>query len=246
MKLLISSTDEKEATEAIAGGADIIDVKNPKEGSLGASFPWVIKQIKAITPPNVELSCTLGDASYHAGAMALAALGAATTGVDYIKTGLQGVKTKENAVSVITKITRAIRDHDSQIRVVVVGYADAKRVESVNPMEIPEIAHKAKLDIAMIDTAVKDGRSIFEFLTRNQLSSFVDKSHGYGLGAAIAGSLRKEDLSTINALGTDVVGLRGAACTDKDRINGRLKREMVRELAETIGKSRPIQEISMS
>ncbi len=44
--------NEKEAQEAIAGGADIIDVKNPTEGALGANYPWVIKRIKEITPKN--------------------------------------------------------------------------------------------------------------------------------------------------------------------------------------------------
>ena len=38
MKVLISPKDEFEATEAVNGGADIIDVKNPIEGSLGANF----------------------------------------------------------------------------------------------------------------------------------------------------------------------------------------------------------------
>ena len=53
--------NEKEASEAIAGGADIIDVKNPKEGALGTKYPWVIKQIKDLTPKNLEVSCTLGE-----------------------------------------------------------------------------------------------------------------------------------------------------------------------------------------
>ncbi|MCZ7626607.1 MAG: hypothetical protein M5R38_13225 [Candidatus Methylomirabilis sp.] len=35
MKLMISVRDEHEAAAALAGGADIIDVKNPAEGSLG-------------------------------------------------------------------------------------------------------------------------------------------------------------------------------------------------------------------
>ena len=39
LKLLISPMNEKEASEAIAGGADIIDVKNPKEGRVGCKFP---------------------------------------------------------------------------------------------------------------------------------------------------------------------------------------------------------------
>ncbi len=236
MKLLISPTDEKEASEAIAGGADIIDVKNPREGTLGANFPWVIKQIKRITPPNVELSCTLGDASNHPGAMALAALGAATTGVDYIKTGLQGVRNKKDAVDLMTNISRAVREYDRRIRVVVVGYADAERADSVNPLEIPGIAQEAKLDVAMIDTAVKDRKSIFEFLANDQLSDFVARSHRFGLAAAIAGSLRREDLRTVSELGTDIVGLRAAACTGRDRVNGRIRKEIVHELAEIIGK----------
>jgi len=36
--LLISPINTEEALEAIEGGADIVDVKNPKEGSLGASL----------------------------------------------------------------------------------------------------------------------------------------------------------------------------------------------------------------
>jgi uncharacterized protein (UPF0264 family) len=45
--------DQQEAKAAIAGGADIIDAKNPKEGPLGANFPWIIKSIRAIAPCNV-------------------------------------------------------------------------------------------------------------------------------------------------------------------------------------------------
>ncbi len=234
MKLLISPKDEKEAAEAIAGGADIIDVKNPKEGALGASFPWVIKRIKAITPPNVEVSCTLGDVSKNLGKTTLAALGAATTGVDYIKTGLQGVKTKEDAAFVMRKIAQAIRDYDSRIKIVVVGYADAMRAESVNPMALPEIATEAQVDVAMIDTAIKDGKNIFDWLTRKHLSRFVETSHNDGLIVALAGAIRKEDLPKIHSVDPDIVGLRSAACTDLDRVNGRLKKEAVQELANIL------------
>jgi uncharacterized protein (UPF0264 family) len=234
LKLLISPKDEKEAAEAIAGGADIIDVKNPKEGALGANFPWIIKRIREITPKNIEVSCTLGDVPNLPGAMSLAALGAATTGVDYIKAGLYGLKTEEDAVYLTRSVTKAVRDFDSSIRVVITGYADASRVGSVNPMLIPDITHKAQADIAMIDTAVKDGKNLFTFLTINQLRSFVDAAHDHSLKAALAGSLKKEDLPAVYALGADVVGLRGAACTHGDRVDGRITRETVRELVEVV------------
>ncbi len=63
--------NEKEALEAIAGGADIIDVKNPVEGALGANFPWVIKRIREITPRNIEVSCALGEVPNLPGSISL-------------------------------------------------------------------------------------------------------------------------------------------------------------------------------
>jgi hypothetical protein len=232
VKVLISPSDEKEAVEAIAGGADIIDVKNPREGALGANFPWVIKRIREIAPPHVEVSCTLGDVPNLPGAMSLAAVGAATTGVDYVKAGLYGLKTKDDAVYLMKNIGRAIRDFDSSIKVAATGYADAARIGSVNPLLVPEIAYEAEVDIAMVDTAVKDDKNLFSFLTAKQLASFVEKAHVYGLEVALAGSLRKEHLPMVYSLGAEVVGLRGAACTYGDRVNGRITKEKVRELVE--------------
>ena len=43
MELLISVVGEDEVGAAVAGHADIVDVKNPREGSLGANFPHVIR-----------------------------------------------------------------------------------------------------------------------------------------------------------------------------------------------------------
>ena len=46
MKLLVSPRTIEGAIEAINGGADIVDCKNPDEGSLGATFPWIIGAVK--------------------------------------------------------------------------------------------------------------------------------------------------------------------------------------------------------
>ena len=89
------SHEREEASEAIAGGADIIDVKNPQEGALGANFPWVIKQIREIAPKNIQVSCAIGDVPNLPGSISLAAFGAASLGVDYVKVGLYGFKTRK-------------------------------------------------------------------------------------------------------------------------------------------------------
>ena len=50
MKLLVSVIDAAEARLAVAGGVDIVDVKNPAEGSLGAPAPGVIAQVRDVAP----------------------------------------------------------------------------------------------------------------------------------------------------------------------------------------------------
>ena len=232
MKLLISAADEQEAAEAFAGRADIIDVKNPKEGALGASFPWTIKRIVQIAPANIEVSCTLGDLPNLPGSVSLAALGAAATGVDYIKVGLGGVQSKKGAIFLLRNAVKAAKDFNPSIKVVAAGYADAVRVNSIKPLFIPEIADEANADVAMVDTAVKDSKNLFTFLTREQTRCMVDEAHDRGLLAALAGSLRKEHILSVYEVGADIIGMRGAACTNIDRFNGRIVRENVLELAD--------------
>lgn len=234
LKLLISPIDEKEALEAIAGGADIVDIKNPKEGTLGASFPWIIRRIRAVTPQNIEVSCTIGDLPNLPGTASLAALGAATIGVNYIKAGLYGVKTKDEAVFLMQNVVKAVKDFDSAVKIVATGYADAERIGAVDPLLVPKIASASDCELAMLDTAVKDGQNLLDFLTVDQLKTFIDEAHGYGLKAALAGSLRKEHLPILYDLGVDVVGMRGAACTGSDRIHGRITRGTVQEIVQLI------------
>ena len=234
----MSPIDEAEALEAVAGGADIIDVKNPKEGALGASFPWVIRQIREVTPKQLEVSCTLGDLPNLPGSVALAALGAAATGVNYIKCSLYGLKTQEEAVCLMRGVVKAVRDFNYSIQIVVTGFADADRVGSVNPMLIPQITHEAGADIAMLDTAVKDGKTLLNHLKPDQLKMFVGDAHRYGLKAALAGSLKKEDLPTLCSLGVDIIGVRGAACTGGDRVNGCVTKEKVAEIVQIVQKAK--------
>ena len=176
----------------------------------------------------------MGDVPNQPGSVSLAAFGAATLGVDYVKVGLHGFKTAEEAVYLLRNVAKAAKGCNPKIKVAAAGYADAQRIDGLDPLQIPEITSKAHVDVAMLDTAVKDGKSLFAFLSREQLGKFADASHRLGLEVAFAGSLRKEDLPVVCGLGADIAGLRGAACTGSDRVGGVMKRELVRELAEVI------------
>ena len=128
MLLLISPINREEALESIEGGADIVDVKNPKEGSLGANFPWVIKEIRELTPEDKLVSATLGDVPYKPGTVSLAAMGAHVSGADYIKVGLYGTKDHDEAVEVMENVVKTVKDVSEDTIIVAAGYADAHRV----------------------------------------------------------------------------------------------------------------------
>jgi uncharacterized protein (UPF0264 family) len=232
--LLISPINTEEAREAIEGGADIVDVKNPKEGSLGANFPWVIKSIREMTPKDMLVSATLGDVPYKPGTVSLAALGAAVSGADYIKVGLYGTKNYDEAFEVMKNVVKTARDYNEDAIIVASGYADAHRVGAVDPMEIPDVAASAGADIAMVDTAVKDGKTLFDFMDIETITTFNDKIHDYGLKSALAGSVKKDQLLALHQSGCDVVGIRGAACIGGDRNSGKIHRSAVSELKKMI------------
>lgn len=237
MKLLVSPKDEDEAVEAASGGADIIDVKNPAEGSLGASFPWIIKRVREIIPLETDISATLGDLPNLPGTASLASLGAATSGANYVKVGLMGPRSAGEAVYLMSCVVRSVGQLDPPVKVVAAGYADWKRAGTIDPLLIPEIAKRSGSQVAMLDTKIKDGNRLFNFLSQEDLGLFVESSHRMGLSAALAGSIQKEDIPLLLRLNADIVGVRTAVCEGPDRVSGRISKRKVQELVNIIKQS---------
>jgi len=228
MKLLVSPINREEAIIASLGGADIVDVKNPKEGSLGANFPWIIRDVKEVVNGRQPISATIGDFNYKPGTAALAALGAAVAGADYIKVGLYDIQTEAQALELLTKITRAVKDYDPSKKVVASGYSDYKRINSISPLLLPAVAAEAGVDVVMVDTGIKDGKSTFEFMDEQELTDFTDLAHEHGLENAIAGSLKFEDLPVLERIGPDIIGVRGMVCGGDRRTT--IRQELVEKL----------------
>jgi uncharacterized protein (UPF0264 family) len=109
MKLLVSPINTTEAKAALDGGADIVDVKNPKEGSLGANFPWMIRAVIETIESKKPVSATIGDFNFKPGTASLAALGAAASGADYIKIGLYDIQTTDQAEELLSNVVRSIQ-----------------------------------------------------------------------------------------------------------------------------------------
>jgi uncharacterized protein (UPF0264 family) len=162
------------------------------------------------------------------GTAALAALGAAHSGADFVKVGLWGASTEDEAVSLL----RAVREAAGEAAVVAGAYADASRVAHapLAPELLPRVAHAAGADVCLLDTAVKDGRGLLDWLSPDPLAALVDEAHDLGLEVALAGALRAEDLPVVAATGADIAGVRSAACAD-DRRTGALDPARVRALS---------------
>jgi len=233
MKLLVSPINVEEANICKLGGADIIDVKNPKEGSLGANFPWVIKAVKNAAG-TTQVSATIGDFNYKPGTASLAALGAAVAGADYIKVGLYDIQTREQAMEMLTNIVRSVKDYDKNKKVVASGYSDYKRINSISPFELPAIGEAAGVDIVMMDTGIKDGRSTFEFLNDEELKEFVTSAKDHRLQTALAGTIKFEDIPALKIISPDIIGVRGCVCGG-DR-NSSIRKELVEKLRNEINR----------
>ena len=212
MRLLVSPMNMEEAHAALAGGADILDVKNPKEGSLGANFPWVIRSVADLARGKVPVSATIGDMEFKPGTASLAALGAASSGADYVKAGLLGVKTCDQAEEMLKAIVRAVKDLDPKKKVVASGYSDYLRVGSISPMLLPAAASEAGADVVMVDTAIKDGKPTFDFMGEKDLADFIELGHSNDLEVALAGSIGFPHLETLVRLQPDIIGVRGIVC----------------------------------
>lgn len=233
IQLLISPKTIEEAKIVISSQVDIVDCKNPEEGSLGANFPGVIKKMKDMLPRNSSqmLSATIGDFPNLPGSASLAALGAAVSGADIIKVGLKGPKNIEEGIYLMKNVVKAVKDYNKDIYVVTAGYADYVRMDSsLDFLAIPTIAAKAGAEIAMLDTYIKDDKNLFDFLNVNQLIEFKNKANELNLKVALAGNLKNSVLAKIKKINPEIIGVRSMVCEGHDRNKGTIRLDLIENL----------------
>jgi uncharacterized protein (UPF0264 family) len=218
MKLLISVVSAEEARIAVKGKPHILDIKNPDEGSLGAQFPWILKEIvDELKGSGILSSATLGDLSYKPGTAALAAFGAASCGVEYIKAGLFGTRNYTEGLNMMTAIVNSVRMVNTETLVVAAGYADYNRFGGIPYKDLVAAAKNSGSDVVMVDTAIKDGKNLFDAMTTDELKDFIDLAHESGLQVALAGSVKRRHLELLLRLNPDIIGVRGDVCENGDR-----------------------------
>jgi (5-formylfuran-3-yl)methyl phosphate synthase len=207
VKLLVSVVSAEEAHRALAGGADIIDVKDPREGALGAPSPRVLCEVVDAVRGAAPVSVALGDPPDLPHSAALAARGAASCGVDFVKVGLAGVKNVDRAVALVSAVAEAV---GAEVAVIAAGYADTG-----TPQWLPVVVERAGIAGALVDTFVKDGRGLYAWLSESELGGLIARTRAAGGSFGVAGQLRLGSLRRVDA---DVVGVRSAVCRGGERI----------------------------
>jgi uncharacterized protein (UPF0264 family) len=189
-------------------------------------------------PGDIPISAALGDVPKLPGTISQAALGAASAGADYVKIGLMGPKNVDEAISIVAAVVDTLLEFKPNVQTVAALYADYERTGTLNPSELPRIAEEAHASFAMIDTAIKDDKHLFEFMTKSEVEHFLRDCHNRKIQTALAGSLSGQAFETAIGLRPDVVGVRKAALHGTNRVTARIDQvavERLKRLVSAIG-----------
>jgi uncharacterized protein (UPF0264 family) len=214
MQLLVSVRSPAEVEPALAGGADIVDAKEPSRGSLGLVAPDTLAQILRGVPPGQPLSVALGDVETPEDLLAtITSLNLPSRSSPiFLKLGFAGVRSPERVTDLIECAVAMVAQQPSAARIVAVAYADARRAKTPAPDMIVGLAHRAGATGVLLDTHTKDGRGLLGCLTSGALAEWVSDARGLGLLTALAGEIGLDEVERIRLAGPDVLGVRGAAC----------------------------------
>jgi uncharacterized protein (UPF0264 family) len=197
--LLVSVRSAAEAESALAGGADLIDVKQPSRGALGAADAAVIRDVITAVGGRRPVSAALGEWRDWDGR-------AIPAGLQYVKWGLAA--TEIDAWGAVFELRWA----DVAADRVLVAYADAARAGSPDPDWLAERAAALGFAAFLIDTAVKDGSTLLDWVTPAALVRIRYRLADAGVPVALAGSLDETAVRHLAPLGPDWFAVRGTAC----------------------------------
>ncbi|QDT15578.1 (5-formylfuran-3-yl)methyl phosphate synthase [Alienimonas californiensis] len=240
----MSVRDAAEARAALAGGADVIDVKEPARGSLGRADEAVWAEVAALCgetgdSSRAAVSVALGEAAERPSLLQTPLI---PPGVRWAKLGLSGLlpadappgRTPQWAWDWLDARFQyeAIAAEGRTFQWVAVAYADHAACGAPAPEAVLEEAVAAGCVALLVDTFHKDGRGLFAHLPDERLTTLGEQARRRGLTFALAGSLALEDLPRALGCGAEIVAVRGAAC-DGDR-TGRISEAKVRALKSVL------------
>jgi len=224
--LLVSVRNASEAMAALAGGADVIDVKEPNAGPLGAASLDAIAGVVQAVAGAVPVTAATGELGEGFAAESL------PTGVAIAKLGLAGSadrpwrRQSERWAASLPVSTSAV----------LVAYADWQTAEAPAPEEVLSHAVEIGCRGMVFDTWSKAGGCSLDLLDAEILKALIRQAVARGMLTVLAGSMMPERLGEAASYGPTLVGVRGAACVGGRA--GHVNTDRVRMLAQRLGACR--------
>lgn len=224
MKLLVSVRGPEEVEAALAGGAALLDVKEPSRGSLGRADDAILEAVVHAVAGRRPVSAARGELG-EAGPPLFVA-------IDYAKWGLSGWGGVRSWREELRQVAKRL---PATTRPVAVAYADWQRADAPRPAEVGAFAAEARWGAFLLDTWDKDGTTLLDWLSLQELAELRDVCARAGLPLALAGSLGPSEIAKLLFLQPDWFAVRGAACAGGQR-TGRIDTGAVRRLVELLNR----------
>jgi len=231
-QLLISVTSIKEAQIALDCGADIIDLKDPDQGALGALPPELVTEIVTFVnakcePERKVISATIGDLPMEPELLLKHVLAISKTKVDIIKIGFfraqnAGLTDYQSCLDALMSIAR------SGVKLVAVLF-----VEYEYPVGLISAIKDAGFYGVMLDTTDKNGATFLDYFTVDEVKKFAHNLQVQGLLFGLAGSLNLQHVAMAKAIAPYYMGFRGGVCVNHQR-KSKLDPEKIRAIREVI------------
>jgi uncharacterized protein (UPF0264 family) len=229
-KLLVSVSSQAEALTAAENGADLIDVKNPLRGSLGAATPDVWRHVLAAVGEKFPVSAALGELRDDD----VIELAQQTAGLSFAKIGLNGC-TAPPDYDWRTEWSNWRSFLPEGVAPVMVAYADWGDCGAPSPMDLLKCVKPQRVPIVLVDTYDKSNGTLRDHCSNEQLARFIADVRKLKAKIVLAGSLRLVDVIDLLPLAPDYFAVRGAVC--RGSREGRLDGALVREWSQALSTS---------
>ncbi|HET6424189.1 MAG TPA: (5-formylfuran-3-yl)methyl phosphate synthase [Planctomycetaceae bacterium] len=212
-RLLVSVRNAVEARAAIAGGADVIDVKEPTAGSLGrATFP-AMREVAEVVQQARSIPCSVALGEISEVAAELGTLQVPPS-VRWVKLGLSGCASRSDWQQQWLRIREYIAGNHEWIAV---AYVDATTATSPSVRRVLAAAIETHCAGLLLDTFSKTSGTLLDSLSVDELHSITREAQAAGLLVALAGRVRREDLPALTPIQPDLIAVRSAVCRNANR-----------------------------
>ena len=209
-KFLISVKNSQEITDEIVQDVDIIDLKDPSKGSIGAWQISEIKKARLFLKSRIKISATLGDifdnCEFKSKLKKFDFLN-----LNFLKFGL--LSNSKNKLFEKLEIVWSIKPKTNCVCVV---FADQF-------LSLDTVIHELELfkyygvNTILIDTFKKNQGDLLEICEITFLKKFIIKCKKIGLDVGLAGGIKESQIPKLIRLQPSILGFRSAVCKENAR-----------------------------